>query len=75
MNKFLYSGKLLYILAALLLLTFFLPDLIGPVPAILIGGLVIGFALYVYNQWTRNDRSASETKPETDQADQTDYKD
>ena len=53
MNKFLYSGKLLYILAALLLLTFFLPDIIGPLPAILIGGMVIGVALFVYNRWSQ----------------------
>ncbi len=52
MKKFLYSGKMIYILAALLVLTFFLPDLIGPIPAIIIGGLVIAFAIYVYNLWT-----------------------
>ena len=50
---------MLYILAALLVLAFFLPDIIGPVPSIIIGGLIIGFAIYVYNLWTtpadRND--------------------
>lgn len=52
-NKFLYSKKLLYILAALLLVTFFLPDIIGPIPAIILGGMVIGFALFVYNKWSQ----------------------
>ena len=55
MKKFLYSKKLLCILAALLALAFFLPDLIGPIPAIVIGGLIIAFAFYVYNLWTRKD--------------------
>ncbi len=56
MNRFLYSGKMLYILAALLVLTFFLPDLIGPIPALIIGGLVIAFSIYVYNLWTSKDK-------------------
>ena len=43
---------MLYILAALLVLAFFLPDIIGPVPSIIIGGLIIAFAIYVYNLWT-----------------------
>lgn len=64
MNRFLYSGKMLYILAALLVLTFFLPDLIGPVPAIIIGGLVIAFAMYVYNLWTSKDRTESPPEKE-----------
>ncbi len=68
MNKFLYSNKLIYILAVLLLLTFFLPDLIGPVPAILIGGLIIGFAFFVYNKWTRNDGRDSDSQADTDRA-------
>lgn len=52
MNNFLYSSTMLYILVALLVLTFFLPDIIGPVPAVIIGGLVICFALFVYNKWS-----------------------
>ncbi len=69
MNKFLYSGKLLYILAALLLLTFFLPDLIGPVPAIVIGVLVIALAFYIYNLWTKNQENEPESKTEEDCSD------
>lgn len=30
---------------------FFLPDIVGPVPALLIGLLTIGCALFVYNKW------------------------
>lgn len=51
MKKFLYSPAMFYILAALLILVFFLPDLIGPIPALICGGIVIGFAIYVYNLW------------------------
>jgi hypothetical protein len=68
MHKFLYSSKLIYILAVRLLLAFFLPDLIGPVPAILIGGLIIGFAFFVYNKWTRNDGGDSDPQADTDRA-------
>jgi len=50
----------LYILAALLILVFFLPDIIGPIPAIICGGLVIGFAYFVYNLWCRQDDTDSE---------------
>jgi len=42
---------MLYILALLLVLVFFLPDLIGPLPAILCGVAVIAFAFFVYNLW------------------------
>ncbi len=59
MKKFLYSAKMLYILAALLVLVFFLPDLIGPVPAIICGGAVIAFAYYVYNLWCRQGDAAA----------------
>ena len=52
MKGFLYSSKMLYILAALLVLAFFLPDMIGAVPSIIIGGIIIGFAVYVYNLWS-----------------------
>lgn len=51
MKKLLYSPAMFYILAALLILVFFLPDLIGPIPALICGGIVIGFAIYVYNLW------------------------
>lgn len=51
MKKLLYSPAMFYILAALLVLVFFLPDLIGPIPALICGGIVIGFAIYVYNLW------------------------
>lgn len=51
MKKFFYSPAMFYILAALLILVFFLPDLIGPIPALICGGLVIGFAIYIYNLW------------------------
>lgn len=51
MKKLLYSPAMFYILAALLILVFFLPDLIGPIPALICGGVVIGFAIFVYNLW------------------------
>lgn len=51
MNKFFHSRAMLYFLAVLLVLVFFLPDLIGPIPALLCGAVVIGFALYIYNLW------------------------
>ena len=44
---------MLYILAALLVVVFFLPDFIGPLPALLCGGVVIGFGFYVYNLWCK----------------------
>ena len=53
MNKFFHSRAILYILAVLLVLVFFLPDLIGPIPALLCGAVVIGFAFYIYNLWCR----------------------
>lgn len=56
MSKFLYSSKMLYLLAALLVLVFFLPDIIGPIPALLCGAAVIGFSFYVYNLWCRADQ-------------------
>lgn len=56
MSKFLYSSKMLYLLAALLVLVFFLPDIIGPIPALLCGAAVIGFSFYVYNFWCRADQ-------------------
>lgn len=46
---------MLYILAALLVLVFFLPDIIGPIPALLCGAVVIGFAYYIYNLWSRSE--------------------
>lgn len=52
-QKLLYSRALAWILAALLLLAFFLPDLVGPLPALVIGGLIIGLALWVYNLWNK----------------------
>jgi hypothetical protein len=68
MKDFLYSSKMLYILAALLVLTFFLPDIIGPVPAIIIGSVVIGFAIYVYNLWSK---APGDDKEDRDGYDQT----
>jgi hypothetical protein len=53
MRKFFYSITMLYVLAGLLLLTFFLPDIIGPFPAIVIGVFVIALALFVYNKWSQ----------------------
>lgn len=59
--KFFYSRAMLYILALLLVLVFFLPDLIGPLPAILCGVAVIGFAFFVYNLWCKSDRKEEQT--------------
>lgn len=44
---------MLYILAVLLVVVFFLPEFIGPLPALLCGGVVIGFGFYVYNLWCK----------------------
>ncbi|THB71168.1 MAG: hypothetical protein D6B25_19115 [Desulfobulbaceae bacterium] len=55
MKSFLYSAKMLYLLIALLLVVFFLPDLVGPLPSLIIGGIVIGCALLVYNHWCKAD--------------------
>lgn len=57
MRKFLYSSKMLYLLAALLVLVFFLPDIIGPIPALLCGAVVIGVSFYVYNLWCREEQN------------------
>lgn len=53
LNRILHSRALLPLLAALLVLAFFLPDLIGPLPAIIIGGLVVGLCLFVYGKWSQ----------------------
>ena len=53
MRQFFYSRSLLVILAVLLLITFFLPDLIGPIPALIIGAVIIGFSFFVYNKWSQ----------------------
>jgi hypothetical protein len=63
MKKLLYSSKLIYVLAVLLVLVFFLPDLIGPLPAVLCSIVVIGFALYVYNLWSSSNKSEKEPDP------------
>jgi hypothetical protein len=63
MKKFIYSKKLIYILAVLLVLVFFLPDLIGPLPAALCSIVVIGFALYVYNAWSSSKTSEDQIDP------------
>ena len=58
LNSFFNSQYMLYLLAALLLLVFFLPDIIGPLPSLLIGSVVIGFAFYVYSRWSREHEDA-----------------
>ena len=65
MKKFLNSPALLYILAALLVLVFFLPDLIGPLPSLLCGAVVIGFGFYIYNLWCRETPDQSDTYERT----------
>ena len=42
---------MLVILAILLMTVFFLPDFVGPIPALLIGAGVIGVSFFVYNRW------------------------
>lgn len=44
---------MLVILAVLLMITFFLPDLIGPMPSLIIGSVIIGFSFFVYNKWSQ----------------------
>ena len=48
---------MLYILAGLLVIVFFLPDIIGPIPAIICGVIVIGFSIYIYNLWSKNEEN------------------
>ena len=55
---------MLYILAALLVLACFLPDIIGAVPSIIIGGIIIGFAVYVYNLWSTPPEGGGEDDPD-----------
>ncbi len=55
MRNFFYSRYMLYLLAALLMLVFFLPDIIGPLPALAIGSVVIAISFFVYNKWEKND--------------------
>ena len=55
MKGFFYSQYMLYLLAALLLLVFFLPDLIGPLPALGIGSAVIAISFFVYSKWEKKD--------------------
>jgi hypothetical protein len=63
MKKIIYSSKLIYVLATLLVLVFFLPDLIGPLPATLCAIVIIGFAIYVYNVWSRPETPEHEASP------------
>lgn len=53
MKNFFYSNTLLIILAVLLMTVFFLPDFIGTIPALIIGTIVIGISLFVYNKWSQ----------------------
>ena len=62
MNKFFHSPAMLYILAGLLVLVFFLPEFIGLLPALLCGAVVIGFGFYVYNLWCRETPDEAEQK-------------
>lgn len=53
MNQFFYSRSMLVILAILLMIAFFLPDFIGPIPSLIIGSMIIGFSFFVYNKWSQ----------------------
>lgn len=53
MNQFFYSRSMLVILAILLMVVFFLPDFIGPIPSLIIGSMIIGFSFFVYNKWSQ----------------------
>ena len=66
MKTWLTSTWMFYLLVCLLVLALFLPDLIGPIPALLFGGSIIAFALFVYNQY-----SSTPAEP-ADQAEQND---
>jgi len=44
---------MLAILALLLMVSFFLPDFLGPVPSLVIGSVIIAFAFFVYNRWSQ----------------------
>lgn len=64
MNKFFHSPAMLYIMAVLLVVVFFLPEFIGPLPALLCGAVVIGFGFYVYNLWCKETPDEAEEKGE-----------
>ena len=53
MIQFFYSRSMLVILAILLMIAFFLPDFIGPIPSLIIGSMIIGFSFFVYNKWSQ----------------------
>lgn len=55
MKGFFYSHYMLYLLAALLFLVFFLPDIIGPFPALATGSVIIAISFFVYNKWEKED--------------------
>jgi hypothetical protein len=63
MRSFLYSTKMLYLLITLLLVVFFLPELLGPLPALIIGGSAIAFALFIYNHWCKADSGKAPRVP------------
>jgi MFS superfamily sulfate permease-like transporter len=60
-----------YILAALLILVFFLPDLIGTIPALICGAIVIGFAIYVYNLWKKTPSPLNNMSPDNEEEENT----
>ncbi|MBE0582878.1 MAG: hypothetical protein IH612_03855 [Desulfofustis sp.] len=49
------APSLFVILAALLLLAFFLPDLLGPAIGTAISAVIVLLAVLVYNRWCRSE--------------------
>ncbi len=66
MNKFFHSPAMLYIMAGLLVLVFFLPEFIGPLPTLICGAVVIGFGFYVYNLWCKDPSDEAEKKEDVE---------
>lgn len=64
MNKILASPTLFLVLAVLLLLAFFLPDLVGPVIGTAAGAAIILLAWLVYGHWCQQPPSDHEDGPD-----------
>jgi hypothetical protein len=64
MKKILASPPLFLVLAGLLLLAFFLPDLVGPVIGTAVSAAIILLAWLIYCQWCRESPSDREGGPD-----------
>jgi len=63
LQTFIHSAAMFYLVAGLLVLVFFLPDLIGTVPALICGAIVIALAICLYNLWGREKSDSERAAP------------